>query len=94
MESVLKTHNNKIEDAIENLRSLTVGDISAKNELQSLHSRISADCASIPGTQTVFCFYMEILYRIENIYLVLDQFRVTYQVVVHHCSRMPKMQSS
>lgn len=49
VESVLKTHNNKIEDAIENLRSLTVGDISAKNELQSLHSRISADCASIPG---------------------------------------------
>lgn len=37
VETVLRTHNNKIEDAIESLHALSLGDTVARNESQGLN---------------------------------------------------------
>ncbi|OVA03511.1 Ubiquitin system component Cue [Macleaya cordata] len=48
VESVLNTHNHKIEDAIESLHALCLGDVSAKAELQSPDSMMMANSPAAP----------------------------------------------
>ncbi|XP_059463208.1 uncharacterized protein LOC132192039 [Corylus avellana] len=50
--TVCTNHNNKIEDAIESLRSLAFTDVSARNKSQSLDSTFIDNCAGVPGQST------------------------------------------
>lgn len=49
METVLRSHNNKIEDAIESLHALSLGDTIARNESQGLDSVMMGNSSTIPG---------------------------------------------
>ncbi|KAK9290703.1 hypothetical protein L1049_008877 [Liquidambar formosana] len=51
VETVIKTHNNKIEDAIESLHALARGDVTSKNESQSFDSTMIGNCGAVPGGQ-------------------------------------------
>lgn len=51
VDSVLKNHNNKIEDAIESLRALSFADVSSNNGLQSHDSTMIGNCGTSPGGQ-------------------------------------------
>ena len=43
METVLKSHDNKIDDAIKSLHALCIGDDSARNEAAILNSLFQSD---------------------------------------------------
>ncbi|KAI3851626.1 hypothetical protein MKX03_009006 [Papaver bracteatum] len=53
VESVLNTHNHKIEDAIESLNALCIGDVSARTELQSPDSMMTANSPSVQGAESI-----------------------------------------
>lgn len=49
VESVLRNHNNKIEDAIESLHALSLGDVTANNMSQRLDSTMNGNSMALPG---------------------------------------------
>ncbi|TXG58581.1 hypothetical protein EZV62_016410 [Acer yangbiense] len=51
--SVLRNHDNKIEDAIESLRALSFGDVNQRNK-----SEEHGNCASVPSESTAACSQM------------------------------------
>ncbi|KAK0585672.1 hypothetical protein LWI29_032162 [Acer saccharum] len=53
VKSVLRNHDNKIEDAIESLRALSFGDVNQINK-----SEEHGNCASVPGESTAACSQM------------------------------------
>ncbi|KAK3226423.1 hypothetical protein Dsin_006285 [Dipteronia sinensis] len=53
VKSILRNHDNKIEDAIERLRALSFGDVNQRNK-----SEEHGNCASVPGESTAACSQM------------------------------------
>ncbi|XP_031275983.1 uncharacterized protein LOC116134445 isoform X1 [Pistacia vera] len=49
VKSVLRDHDNKIEDAIVSLRALSFGDFSERTKSQGLDSTTIGNCAAVPG---------------------------------------------
>lgn len=66
MTTVCTNHNNKIEDAIESLRSLAFTDVSARNKSQSLDSTFIDNCADVPGQSTAACKLLVMLPLINS----------------------------
>ncbi|KAI3944518.1 hypothetical protein MKX01_001033 [Papaver californicum] len=52
VESVMSTHNHKIEDAIESLNALCIGDVSGGSELQSPDSMMMVNSPSARGAES------------------------------------------
>lgn len=55
METVLNTHNHNIDNAIESLHALCLGDVTAKNKSQSLDSMVIINGPAVPGKRVVYC---------------------------------------
>lgn len=61
VETVLRTHNNKIEDAIESLHALSLGDTIARNESQGLDSAMMGNNDTGPAQSEHECMLFFIL---------------------------------
>ena len=61
MEAVLRTHNNKIEDAILSLHALSLGDTIARNESQGMESAMMGNSDTGPAHSEPECMLLFVI---------------------------------
>ncbi|KAH7514780.1 hypothetical protein FEM48_Zijuj11G0126800 [Ziziphus jujuba var. spinosa] len=55
VETILRNHNNNVDDAIESLRTISFGNLDARNRSQNLDSATIGNCAAVPDQGAATC---------------------------------------